>query len=435
MLKNGVSVDVVTRRQNLIRDLGPDADQTLVIFHSGAPKLRTRTMFYPFRPEANFYYLTECAQSDVILVMFEGKSHLFLPPVVEEKVIWDGEHHGPEHAQSVYQCDEGHDRKSFGEWIKSAMHRASRVAWDWQSHTDLTLEIQSALRQANVSRGTGQYGLRTLIDPTPLVARLRKQKSPFEIEIMRKAAQATVAAHRQALIAAISGRTEKQLEGDFFRSGLEHGATGWAYDPIIASGHSATVLHYHDNNQVLRDGDLVLIDAAFELDHWCSDVTSTFPVSGKFTEAQRVVYEALLEINKKCQAFVMPEKSYLDVHDYAVGLTIDALVDLGELTGSRDEIKEKGLFRPYFPHGVGHYLGLEVHDVGLYSSAAGREPLGENAVITIEPGLYFRDSSSRFYGIGVRVEDDVRITPQGADCLSQGLPRTVKDIEAYCRNR
>jgi Xaa-Pro aminopeptidase len=254
-------------------------------------------------------------------------------------------------------------------------------------------------------------------------------KDDLELTRMKRSAQATVMAHRHLLSITKPGMNEADLHREFQYQVLRAGGTDLGYQPIVAGGWNATTLHYVDNNEVLKDGDLVLVDAGAECEYYTADVTQTFPVGPRFSKPQRDWYERVFQVNRSVIAMMKPGITYKQMHLHSVRLMTEHLLSLGVLTGDLEELIKSRAYRPFYPHGVGHHLGLDVHDAALYDDRGRDFELKAGMVLTVEPGIYFRNADHAYYPIGIRIEDDVLITDQGCEVLTKDLPRSVDEIE------
>jgi Xaa-Pro aminopeptidase len=275
-----------------------------------------------------------------------------------------------------------------------------------------------------------------LVSPNDLVHEMRLHKEPEEIASMRRAAEITAVAHREALAATRPGAGEHEVEAALLYAFRRLGGMGPAYPPIVASGENATILHYVENARRMADGDLLLIDAGAEYDHYCCDVTRTYPVGARYTDAQRRVYEIVLEAQHRAIAKTAPGVLFDDVHDAALEVLVEGLRELGAISLPATEAIESAAYRPYYMHRTSHWLGLDVHDVGKYRADGRSRALEPGMVLTIEPGLYFAGESApeAYRGIGVRIEDDVLVTDSGAEILTPGIPKGIAEIEAARRH-
>ncbi|MCY4442707.1 MAG: M24B family metallopeptidase, partial [Deltaproteobacteria bacterium] len=298
----------------------------------------------------------------------------------------------------------------------------------------MTALLQELIDHSRSGRARTGRGVVSVVDPAAILHEMRLYKSPGELELMRKAVAASAGAHVAAMREVRDGAFEYELEALLEYHFRSAGGSGWAYPSIVASGPNATILHYTQNDRRMRDGDLVLIDAGAEFDGYCSDVTRTFPVGKGYSPPQRRIYEIVLRAQQEGIAAVRPGGSMDEVHRRATEVLVDGLLDIGLLSGEAGELIEKGEHARFYMHRTGHWLGLDVHDVGRYRVGGVSRPLEPGMVLTVEPGLYIaedlEDVSADYRGIGVRIEDDVLVTENGHEVLSAAIPKEVDDIEA-----
>ena len=382
-----------------------------------------------FRQSADFHYLTGFDEPGAILVLAGGKSHLFVQDRDEKQEIWTGELYGAARAKLVFGVDEAHRVLEFESRLDSLLKDAGSIHFQLGRNPGHDTRILKALQAAIRHRGRGRFGNAPVHDPSLELSRMRAIKDAHEIELMRKACSATAQAHAHLLKTVRAGMTEFEAAAEFQYRVFKGGCTGLGYAPIFASGMNATTLHYNRNNEILQPGDLLLVDAAGEVDGYTSDLTQTFPVSAVFSAEQREIYEAVLDVNREIARMAAPGVSYRALHSRSVELITGKLLSLGVLQGDAKELIHTGAYRAYYPHGLGHYLGLDVHDAGIYHEGDEDFLLRPGMVLTNEPGLYFRAPGSRYSGIGVRIEDDLLITDQGCEVLTRELPRDAAGIE------
>jgi Xaa-Pro aminopeptidase len=272
-----------------------------------------------------------------------------------------------------------------------------------------------------------------VLDPEEVLGPMRRRKDKTEIELMRKSAQIAAASHIEAMKSMKPGMNEREIQGIFYQKSLSQNARDVSYNSICAGGDNATTLHYNSNDQELKDGDLFLIDAGAEYKYYASDITRTYPVNGKFSEAQKEVYQAVLTVQKNMIDRVKPGVSFQELNEKANAELTQAMVDIGLLKGNVDDLLKENKFKKYYPHTLGHYLGLDVHDTGPYLLNKESCLLEEGVVLTIEPGLYIPlnddEAPKKFLGIGIRIEDDILVTSDGCEVLSCDAPKEIKDIE------
>jgi Xaa-Pro aminopeptidase len=426
------------RRRHLLKAVGPRA----VAIVSAAPeRVRNRDVHYPYRQDSDFAYLTGFPEPESLLVLVPGRKEgevvLFVRPRDEKLELWDGPRAGVEGAVERYGADEAHPIDAVADELPKLIEDRERVYYPLAMDPELDLQVMDWV---HVVRGKVRAGVRA---PTELVAleRLlhehRLFKSKAEIKTMRRAARISAEAHRQVMRTCRPDVWEYELEAKFMHVCAERGGRFQAYPPIVGSGANACVLHYVDNRHQLRDGDLVLIDAGCELDGYASDITRTFPINGRFTSLQRELYDLVLNAQEAAIAKAVPGNRWNDAHDAAVRTLTAGLVGLGILQGSKRTvpklIKEEK-YKPFFMHRTGHWLGMDVHDVGDYKEEGQWRVLEPGMVLTVEPGLYIpggnEEVPAHYRNIGIRVEDDVLITADGNEILSAEAPKSVEDIEA-----
>ena len=408
-----------------------------MVLTSGASRFRAGDDDSPHRPDSEVFYLTGFTEPGVVAVLRgfaeADRFSLFVRPNDPKAELWTGKRIGPDEARERFGPDACHSLAELDERLPTLLAGADEVHFRLGSDDWADGLVRGALAHARARGPRTGSGPRAVADPGGILDEMRLRKDPLEQEALRRAARLSVAGH-QALVRELRGGSgEWELEAEIdavFRRG---GACGPAYPTIIASGANACVLHYRENGRRATKDDTVLVDAAAELDHYCADITRTYPVSGRFAAEQRDVYDIVQRACSAAVAAVEPGATLDGIHELARGVLIDGLVELGVLSGSPDEIIEDKSYEGYFPHRTSHWLGLDTHDVGDYTQGGAPRPLEEGMVFTVEPGLYFRpdgpDTTSRFAGIGVRIEDDVLVTASGHENLTEGLPTRAEDVE------
>lgn len=425
------------RRSELTRQMGAG----VAIVPTAPERLRNRDAHYPYRFDSYFYYLTGFREAGAVLVLIAGaepKSILFCREKDPEKEIWDGFRYGPEAARTAFGFEQAHAISNLDTEMPLLLadqpvvycHLGADAGWDAR-----VLGWINAVRERVRSGVSAPHEFR---DVHLLLDEMRLIKDADEVATMRRAARISAGAHRRAMRAVRPGCSEHEIEAELMHEFRRHGAQAPAYTPIVAGGARACVLHYVQNDAVLRDGDLLLIDAGCELDGYASDITRTFPVNGRFTAAQRAAYELVLAAQEAAIAAVRPGHSWIAPHEAAVGVLARGMIDLGLLTGTVEEALEKESYKKFYMHRTGHWLGLDVHDAGNYRRDGQWRALEPGMVLTVEPGCYIRGDESvpeRFNGIGIRIEDDVLVTPSGCEVLTRDAPKRVADIEALVQHR
>jgi Xaa-Pro aminopeptidase len=425
-----------SRRERLARAIG----EGVALVPTAPERPRNRDSHYPYRFDSYFYYLTGFTEPEATLVVVGGQAPrtlLFCRERNEEREIWDGFRHGPDAARERFGFDEAHPAAALDEILprllenQPALHYPIGADAEWDARVIRCLNAVRARTRAGVAAPERVQDVRAVLDD------MRLLKDAHEAALMRRAGAIAAAAHRRAMQSVRPGRNEYEIEAELLYEFRRNGAQFPAYSPIVAGGPNACVLHYVANNMPLRDGDLLLIDAGCELDGYASDITRTFPVNGRFSGAQREVYELVLASQRAAMDKVRPGTAWNEPHDAAVRVLAQGLLDLKLLPGSLDIVLEKELYKRFYMHRTGHWLGLDVHDAGEYKREGKWRPLVPGMVLTVEPGLYIRaapDVPERLRDIGVRIEDDVLVREGGCEVLTAEAPKRIDDIEALMRD-
>jgi Xaa-Pro aminopeptidase len=421
------------RRRRLADALG----DAVAVVPTAPERVRNRDSHYPYRFDSHFYYLTGFPEPEAVLVLTRDKSRLFCRERNEEREIWDGFRYGPAAARERFGFDEAHPIAKLDEEMarllenRPALYYPMGADADWDARAMRWLNAVRARVRAGIAAPEQMHDVRAPIDDMRLV------KDAHELGVMRRAARIAAAAHRRAMQRTQPGRYEYEIEAELLHEFRRSGAQFPAYSPIVAGGPNACVLHYVANDAALRDGDLLLIDAGCELDGYASDLTRTYPVNGRFSAAQREVYDLVLAAQRAAMDEVRPGRAWNDPHDAAVKVLARGLLDLKLLAGSLEEALEKETYKRFYMHRTGHWLGLDVHDAGDYKRAGSWRALAPGMVLTVEPGLYIRaanDVPERLRNIGIRIEDDVLVTDAGCEVLTAEAPKAAADVEALMRD-
>ncbi len=397
---------------------------------------------YAYRFGSNFYYLTGFSEPEAALLLIADdkrcESVLFCREKNPEREIWDGFRHGPEAAATHFGVNAAWPIAELDTRLPD--HIANRAAVFHTIGAD-SAEDGRIVRALDAVRGRARSGVTppaSVRDLRVLIDEMRLHKDADELVAMRRAAAISGAAHARAMRFARPGHFEYQVEAELMHEFISQGARAAAYTPIVAGGSNACTLHYVDNRKQLADGELLLIDAGCEVDGYAADITRTFPVSGRFSGPQRALYELVLAAQLAAIDKARAGQPYNAYHDAAVRVLTQGLSDLGLLSGDVDGLIERKAYDRFYMHSTGHWLGLDVHDVGRYKIDGGWRPLAPNQVLTVEPGLYIRpadDVPEAYWHIGIRIEDDVLVTDDAPEVLSHHAPKTVADIEALMRDR
>jgi Xaa-Pro aminopeptidase len=412
-------------------------------------RLRNRDSEFPFRFDSHFFYLSGFAEPESVIVLVAfgevRRSILFCRERSAEREIWEGYRYGPEAACEEFGFDAAFPIATLDEEIPKLIADCPALFYPLGFDATLDAQVQRWLATVRAGSRSGTRAPAQAVDLHAIVDEMRLIKDATEIATMRRAGEISAAAHVRAMRTCRAGLREYHLEAELLHEFRSRGAQAPAYNAIVAAGANACVLHYRAGDAELRAGELCLIDAGCELDGYAADVTRTFPVDGRFSGPQRDVYDLVLAAQQAAFAQVRPGNGFNAPHDAAVRVLAQGLLDLGVLTGSLDAVLESGSYRQFYMHRTGHWLGLDVHDVGDYrapadATVAGNErpwrELAEGMVLTVEPGLYLRPAenvAAQFHNIGVRIEDDVLVTADGRAVLSAAAPTAAAEVEAAMR--
>ena len=411
----------------------------IAVIPTAPERARNSDTQYPFRFDSHFYYLTGFREPESVLVLISGKkpqSILFCREKDKVREIWDGFRYGPSGARRAFEFDAAYPIAALDEMLPKLLADQPVLfyplgfdpAWDGRIVGWIN-RVREQVR-SGITAPTDIADVRVLVDGMRLV------KDTYELDAMKLAASISADAHLRAMREARPGRMEYEIEAELLHEFRRRGAQAPAYQSIVAGGANACVLHYVENNCKLKAGDLLLIDAGCELDGYASDITRTFPVSGKFSPAQKDVYELVLAAQAAAIKAVRPGASFDNYHQAAVEVLARGLIDFKLCNGSLDKVLESGDYRRFYMHKTGHWLGLDVHDAGDYRNAGRWRKLAPGMVLTVEPGCYIRPARNvpkAFWNIGIRIEDDVLVTAAGREVLTGKAPKSVRDIEAAMR--
>ena len=409
-----------------------------IAFIPTAPEVvRNRDSQYPYRFDSYFYYLTGFVEPESVLVLIAGKqpkSILFCRDKDMEREIWDGFRFGPAAAKTQFGFDEAYSISQLDEVLPKLLSNQPKLFYSLGADTAWDARVTGWLNKVKDLARTGISAPECIVDIRQLVDTQRLIKTPFEIDLMRRSANIAAAAHNRAMTVSKPNKKEYEIEAEFLHEFYKNGAQSPAYTSIVAGGANACTLHYNANNCVLNDGDLLLIDAGCELDGYASDITRTFPVSGKFSAPQRDLYELVLSAQLAAIEAAKPNNHWNAPHEAALDVLVQGFIDFKLCKGTKDEVLENGSYRQFYMHRTGHWLGLDVHDAGEYKDKAGNWALLEAGnTLTVEPGCYVRPADNvpkNFWNIGIRIEDDVMITKTGNEVLTKNAVKSVADIEA-----
>lgn len=429
------SAEYARRRADLLARMEPDS---IAIVPAAPEQLRNSDVEHTYRQDSDFQYLSGFPEPEALLVLVPGRAEgqyiLFCRDRDPERELWDGRRAGQEGAVREHGADQAFSIHALDELLPGLLENRRKIYYALGRRDAFDLRVMGWLNQVRAKVRQGISAPAELAAIAPLLYPLRLRKSAAELEVMRHAAQVSARAHVRAMRASRAGLYEYQLEAELEYEFRQGGARLPAYGSIVASGHNACILHYRENDARLADGDLVLIDAGCEIDCYASDITRTFPVNGRFSPEQKAIYELVLKANLEAFRHIAPGKRWNEAHDATVRVITAGLVELGLLRGELDALIEGEAYKPFYMHRAGHWLGMDVHDVGDYKVDGVWRELEPGMCMTVEPGIYVavdnENVEPRWRGIGVRIEDDVVVTADGCEILTGDVPKTVAEIEA-----
>ncbi len=415
-------------RRSKLKDLAPDS---VFILFAGQERHLT-----PFRVNSSFLYLTGFEEPEAVAVISTGQNAQFTlfvrdkDPSVE---LWDGERFGPEKAKNEFGADQCFAIEQLSDCLPGLLKEAQSIYFSLgEDATDDDLVIEARNQAQQLDRRSGQ-AKKPIADPNEILARMRMVKDAQEIELMRESCEISAQAHIRVMQNVRPGLNEKQVLADFLYSIYQQKASREGYSSIVASGANACTLHYRENTRDMLNGEFLLIDAGGEKSYYTADITRTYPINGKFTEPQKKLYQAVLEVQKKLIDCVQVGFSLPELHEKSCEWLCEQMIQLGLLKGELADHLHRKSFQKYYPHGVGHFLGLDVHDVGLSKINGALVPFVAGVVVTVEPGIYVpvddSEAPEEYRGLGVRIEDDVLVTEKGPDVLTASAPKEVVDLE------
>lgn len=421
------------RRKRLMDMMGGNS---VAVVPTSPVRIRNRDVEYPFRPDSDFYYLTGFAEPESVAVLVPdrpaGEYILFCRERDAKMETWHGRRAGLEGACELYGADDAFPIDDLDDILPGLLEDRERIYYAMGNDPGFDQRVLSWVRQVRERVRTGVNAPEEFISLNHVLHEMRLFKSRKEVAAMRKAAKIAACGHKRAMQVCKPGLMEYQIEAEILHEFMRQGALNHAYPPIVGGGPNSCILHYNENSEMLNDGDLLLIDAGAEYDYYASDITRTFPVNGKFSKEQREVYEIVLEAQLAAIAAVKPGNHWNEPHEAAVKIMTEGLVSLGLLDGRTRTLIKDQAYSKYYMHRTGHWLGMDVHDVGDYKLDGEWRTLEPGMVLTIEPGLYFqphRGLAKKWWNIGIRIEDDVLVTKDGHDVLSKDVVKSIESIE------
>ncbi|MGH7949243.1 MAG: aminopeptidase P N-terminal domain-containing protein [Candidatus Binataceae bacterium] len=408
------------------------------ILPSAPVSVRSNDVEYLYRQDSDFYYLTAFPEPESVALFApgnpDGEFVLFVRPRDKERETWTGTRAGIEGAIVDYGADKAFTIDELDRVVSRYLERAERVHYGFGLGDRMNTRILALIRTAQEMRPRVGSGPTAILNPREIVHEARLTKEPEEIELMRRAITISAEAHKRAMAKARGGMFEWQVEAEVDYTFRSLGASGPSYPSIVASGPNAAILHHVQNDRELHDGELLLIDAGCEYQYYASDVTRTFPVHARFSQLQRELYSIVLDAQLKAIETVKPGVHFDEPHDAALRVLVAGMISVGLLKGSVDDAIAQGSYRRFYMHRTSHWLGMDVHDVGLYRRGDKSRVLEPGMVLTVEPGIYVNANEDaapdQFRGIGIRIEDDVLVTESGHEVLTAAIPKRIDEVES-----
>ncbi len=417
------------RRKSLVEQT---CDGVVILF-SHPEQIRNHDVHHPYRQDSSFYYVTGFTEPESVVVLNGSSFTMFVREKDPARELWDGFRYGTKGAEQYFAPDKVYPIAEIHSVLPELIGAAEKVYYKLEENKENDKMVMEAVEKARRRQGRSGLGMPTFVDAKQMIGELRLFKGPDEIENLRKACEISAHGHIAAMKICKPGIFEYEIEAEIEREFRRRGSQRVGYGSIVGSGPNATVLHYVFNDDECKKDHLLLVDAGAEYGYLTGDITRTFPVSGKFSAAQAKIYSTVLKVQKDCIKFVKPGVKFADVHLRAIDGLVEGMLELGLLRGNKKDIIEKKDYLKYYPHGTGHWLGMDVHDSGLYNKNGEARKLESGMCFTVEPGLYVPQDDSgapaEFRGIGIRIEDDVVVTASGCDVMTSIAPKEIAEIE------
>jgi Xaa-Pro aminopeptidase len=422
----------VQRRKALSRKIFGGA----LILAAPPEAIRNHDVHHPYRQSSSMYYLTGFEEPESILLFRPGmvpEAVMFVRRKDPERETWDGFRYGPEAANSLFKFDQSYPIDEFEARAVELLKGVEKLYYRQFINKEVDAKVEDILVKVSKAQGRTGMGLLPVYDAEELLGEMRVIKGETDIENLRKACQISAEVHMETMRYVHPGMNEREINGFLLYQMMKRGSPREGYGAIVASGKNATTLHYVFNDQPCKAGELLLVDAGAEYNYFTGDITRTYPVSGRFTDEQAHLYEGVLKVQKAIIEVLRPGLTFKELHDMGTSMLTDVMLELGLLDGRKNDIIESLQHKRYYPHGIGHWLGMDVHDAGLYFVKGQPRAIEENMCFTIEPGLYIpagdTKAPERYRGIGIRIEDNLRITKDGCENMTSLVPKEIKDIE------
>ncbi len=414
----------------------PELNGSALIVAAHPEKIRNHDVSFAYRQDSNFYYLTGFEEPHSILIIRPGQTPetvMFVRPRDRDRETWDGFRFGPEGVEKSFGIDKAYPISEFPQVAPQLLKGFTSVHYRIRKNYEADNLVLGALETLKGLQGRTGYGFLTIHDADTLLGEFRLIKTEPELVNLRQACEISAQGHLAAMKFTRPGVSERQVQAVLAHHFYSKGAAREGYNYIVAAGNSATTLHYNFNDQPCKAGDLLLIDAGAEFNFFTGDITRTFPISGKFTHEQAEIYQAVLKVQKQIIDCIKPGVVFADLHQMGISLLTDQMLALGFFSGRKQDVIDSLLYKKYYPHGIGHWLGMDVHDSGLYFKNNQARPIEENMCFTVEPGLYIpaddESAPAKYRGIGIRIEDNIRVTRQGCENMTSTAPKEIQELE------
>ena len=423
------------RRKQFMQSVGTG---NIALIASASMHTRNRDVNYPFRQDSDFFYLTGFNEADALAVFVPGREQgeyiLFCREFDEKKALWEGAHSGLEGAKAHYDADDAFPIDDLDDILPGLMENKTKVFYPMGRNSELDHSLLEWINHIRSQSRSGVVAPGELVSLELILHEMRLFKSSSELKLMRRAAEVSAQAHIKAMQVCKPGLYEYQIEAEIIYHLVHNGLRAVAYPSIVAGGKNACTLHYTDNTSKLKSGDLLLIDAGAECDHYAADITRTFPISGRFSEPQKQLYQLVLDAQTAALEQIKPGLAWNLAHEASVEVLTNGLVALGLLKVKVKKLIKDEKYKQFYMHRIGHWLGMDVHDVGDYKINQEWRLLAAGMVLTVEPGLYIPEDcktvDEKWRGIGIRIEDDILVTTEGYEVLTSGVPKSIAEIEA-----
>jgi Xaa-Pro aminopeptidase len=429
-----LSPQIFRERRARLASLIPGA---AVILPAHPEQIRNNDVHHPYRQDTNLFYLTGFEEPEAVLVLRPGKkpeSVMFVRIREPERETWDGFRYGPEGVVRHFGVEAAYPIAEFEAITSELLLEVDRVFYTLFQNNEFDQRLAKVLQMTKAKRRRSGRGILPIYDSYQLIGEMRLRKSEFEVNTMRRACQVSAEAHVAVMKSVKAGLNERELHGIFLREIMARGAAREGYTAIVAGGANATTLHYVFNDQEIKANDLLLVDAGAEVDYYTGDITRTYPVSGKFSPVQARLYGRVVELQKQLIGMVKPGLQFTKLQEHTIDGLIEIMLAEGLLKGTPQEIRQSGIFKKYYPHGVSHYLGSDVHDAGTVEVNGQPRVLETGMAFTVEPGIYIPEDDvtapAELRGIGIRIEDNILVTADGHEVMTSAVPKEIGDLEA-----